>query len=496
MNAKATQWLRLAKRLHEHPSRRGDASSKSAQTWTKEFSDVEIADFLETRKAALSTPDGCLRLEVEAVYQSVLSSPEDEEKILEQAGFLQDERRQQALYRHAEDYTRELERLAAQQERLVQANAPTGFGRFVKLLVLFIALVGMSAGGWVYLQVQGMRNFLKRPTGAADLKGEVIVDIPRGATAELAIQKLKEARLIEDEARFHLLTRFYRVWKSVLPELKDSGDVVVRAGRYKMKSDLTPLQVLEELRKGPPRFSVRVTLPEGFNIWKIAARLESREICRAQDFLRYAQNASYVSRLIGWQAPSAEGYLYPDTYKFHKNSDAQEVLTRMLRRFQEVFRKNFASALREKEAIRGMAWDPHKLITLASIIEKETGKGFERPQISMVFHNRLRRNWKLETDPTVIYGLMPNFNGNITSKDLHNPHPYNTYKHRGLPPGPIASPGFDAIRSSLFPRAKRTCIIFFVSKNDGTHVFSCTKQEHERWVDIYQRKIRRPPPRE
>jgi UPF0755 protein len=327
-----------------------------------------------------------------------------------------------------------------------------------------------------------MRSFIKSTTGVN--KGNVEVEIPRGATAEVAIQKLKEAGVLTDTMRFTLLTRFLRIWRVILPELKDYRSIVVKAGRYQMPTEQTPLQIIETLRKGPARASIRVTIPEGFNIWKIAARLEKLEICRQQDFLRLAQNAKHASQLVGWQTPSAEGYLYPDTYRFHKNEAADIVLQRMIERFKAVYYKNFASAVKEK------GWTPHQVITLASIIEKETGRGFERPQISMVFHNRMRRNWKLETDPTVIYGLMPKFNGNLTRRDLHDPHPYNTYQHRGLPPGPIASPGFDSIRAALFPRAKRACIIFFVSKNDGTHVFSCTKQEHERFVDIYQRKIR------
>jgi len=226
-----------------------------------------------------------------------------------------------------------------------------------------------------------------------------------------------------------------------------------------------------------------VIIPEGFNMWKIAARLERKGIVRQIDFLRYAKDPDYARRILGWDAPRLEGYLYPDTYRFYKNTPPEKVIQRMVKRFKSVFTNTF------KRKAEELGWSIHQAMTMASIIEKETGRARERSKISSVFHNRLRRKWKMETDPTVIYGLLPSFNGNLTSKDLHNPHPYNTYKHRGLPPGPIASPGLAAIRAALYPL--KTRYMFFVSKNDGTHVFSRTGKEHRKWVQIYQRSGRK-----
>ena len=175
-----------------------------------------------------------------------------------------------------------------------------------------------------------------------------------------------------------------------------------------------------------------------------------------------------------------EGYLYPDTYQFPKGTKAKTILMRMRKNLDDVFDARLTKRMEE------LGCTQHKVLTLAAIVEKETGQGFERPLISRVFHNRMATGMKMQTDPTVIYGIK-DYDGNIRKKDLLTPHPYNTYTIKGLPPGPIASPGKAAIEAALFP-AEGT-MKYFVSKNDGTHIFSTTYAEHEHNVDIWQRQF-------
>jgi UPF0755 protein len=279
--------------------------------------------------------------------------------------------------------------------------------------------------------------------------------------------------------------RYHHHLRSIFTQLRDIGSVQLRAGDYTMSTHLTPQQILALLNKGPQRESIRVTVPDGFDIWKIAARLEGFGICRKDDFLRLVQDPDYTRRMLGWDAPRLEGYLYPDTYRFYPNTPPHQVIQQMVGRFKQIFTPEF------KRRAEEMNWSVHKVMTLASIIEKETGLARERPTISSVFHNRLRRGWKLETDPTVIYGLFPNFSGRLTQKDLHNPHEYNTYQHHGMPPSPIASAGVASIRAALYP--PKTQYMFFVSKNDGSHIFSRTGKEHRKWVEIYQIRRTAPP---
>jgi UPF0755 protein len=176
-------------------------------------------------------------------------------------------------------------------------------------------------------------------------------------------------------------------------------------------------------------------------------------------------------------ADSFEGYLFPDTYFFPRGVLAKDIITTMVNRFWTQFGVDW------KERADELGLSVHEVITLASIIEKETGVSSERPIISSVFHNRLKKRMRLESDPTVIYGIS-DFDGNITRKHLDTHTPYNTYRIRGLPPGPIANPGAAAIESALFPA--ETDYLFFVSKKDRTHKFSTTILEHNRAVRKYQ----------
>jgi UPF0755 protein len=193
-------------------------------------------------------------------------------------------------------------------------------------------------------------------------------------------------------------------------------------------------------------------------------------------FIQTARNSDLV-RQKGIDADSFEGYLYPDTYYFPKSITAEGVINAMIDRFRHMMLPEYETLAKNK------GFSIHQIITLASIIEKETGSDQERPLIASVFYNRIKKNMRLESDPTVIYGI-ENFDGNLTRSHLSTRTPYNTYRISGLPPGPIANPGIHSIKAALHPAESE--YLFFVSKNDKTHEFSRNKAEHDRAVKLYQ----------
>jgi UPF0755 protein len=251
----------------------------------------------------------------------------------------------------------------------------------------------------------------------------------------------------------------------------------IKAGSYDFGGPATPARVLDRLVAGDVRRQ-RLTIPEGFSLREIAVRIEEEGIGKAETFLHLAHDLEFIASL-GIASPSLEGYLYPDTYLFDSGTPEDRLIRTMVRQFEN----RLAPDLVEGAAKLGL--DPNQLVTLASIIQKEAGTRDEMPLIAAVFHNRLRRNMPLQADPTVIYGIA-NFNGNITRKDLLTTTPYNTYRIPGLPPGPIASPGEDALRAAAFPA--KADYLFFVARGDGTHAFSKTLREHNSAVRQYQLK--------
>jgi UPF0755 protein len=224
----------------------------------------------------------------------------------------------------------------------------------------------------------------------------------------------------------------------------------------------------------------RITLPEGVNMNEIAAVLEKAGFCEKNNFLDLCQDRSFIQSL-GIKSITLEGYLFPDTYFFPKHSPCKKIITAMVEHFKLIFTQAWQDRAAE------LKLSVHDIVTLASIIEKETGDATERPLIASVFHNRLAKNMRLESDPTVIYGIK-DFDGNIKRKHLKTVTPYNTYQIRGLPMGPIANPGAASLAAALYPA--QTQYLFFVSKKDTTHKFSRTIQEHNRAVRKYQLKKR------
>ena len=302
-----------------------------------------------------------------------------------------------------------------------------------------------------------------RPAGAPPLS----LVVPPGANAEAIGRELASLGLVRHPALFRLLVH-----------LRGAAGKL-RAGEYSLEASLTLEEVVERLVEGEV---VRhdVTFPEGKAIEEMAALLEAqRKDGRA--FLEAARDAAPI-RDLDPEAGDLEGYLFPDTYDMPQRPGATAALVaRMVQRFREVIAPELPLVAEGGLTLR-------QVVTLASLVELETARGEERPRIAAVFLNRLRRGMLLQTDPTVIFALRKagTYDGNIRKKDLEIESPYNTYRHPGLPPGPIASPGREALGAVLHPAPVKD--LYFVSRNDGTHHFSETLAEHERAVTRYQRQ--------
>lgn len=299
--------------------------------------------------------------------------------------------------------------------------------------------------------------------GAENKTFKVIFSIKSGQSLGLVAKNLEKNNLITSPIKFKILAKLM------------SMDKKIQAGEYKLVSTMTPMDILNAFVKGEVNLH-KLTIPEGYSIKQIAEVLEKNNLCSKDEFIEKAFDMEMVESL-NINGESLEGYLFPETYFFSKNPSPENIINAMANRFFSIYTDQLQKRAEE------INFTDHEIITLASIIEKETGAAKERKLISSVFHNRLKKRMKLETDPTVIYGIK-NFNGNITKKDLRKKTPYNTYIIRGLPPGPIANPGIESIKAALYPA--KTEFLFFVSKKDGTHYFSRTLREHNKAVRKYQ----------
>ena len=293
------------------------------------------------------------------------------------------------------------------------------------------------------------------------------IEIKQGSSfARIAVQ-LQTAGVVSDVRRFTLLAR----WR------KATGQI--HAGEYLFETSATPDQILARLVAGDIR-KFQVTIPEGFNLQEIAGRLEKTGVGSAKDFRSLCKDEAFIKGL-GVEATSLEGYLFPETYTYTSSTTPRQLLSAMVEQLDSEITKELL------ESAATLKLDRHQLITLASIIQKEAGNLMEMPLISSVFHNRLKRGIPLQADPTVIYGVA-DFDGNLTRKHLNTPTPYNTYRMRGLPPGPIASPGGFALHATANPAEGKD--IYFVARGDGTHEFNATLKEHNRAVRRYQLRRR------
>lgn len=327
----------------------------------------------------------------------------------------------------------------------------------------FILVTGSFVGLSSVLVCAFVLAFLWLP--APGQHGTAEIRIERGEPLSAVVEQLRERAVITNPRLFILWSRLLAVEKKI------------HWGRYRFELPMSPGDVLDQMVLGTGAFR-RITVPEGLTVKEIAGLLEGAGIARGDRFLAEARRPELLSRL-GLEGQGIEGHLFPDTYFFTPHTTEGEIVMAMT----DQFRHNFSRAMREK--LRQLGWSLHQLVTLASLIEKETGDEAERPLVSAVFHNRLKRKIPLQSDPSVVYGLK-RFSGQLTRQDLQSPSPYNTYRIRGLPPAPICNPGLAALVAALYPA--EVPYLYFVSKNDGSHLFSVTLAEHNRAVEKYQGK--------
>jgi len=320
-----------------------------------------------------------------------------------------------------------------------------------------VLLIGAAAGFHVW-------NAWHRPAGTGILSQAVIVE--EGMTARAIARKLAETRVVSDETYFYAFCVI-------------TGNAhKLQAGEYRLSPFFTPAQILDHLTRGRI-VTHRVTFPEGSTVHDVARILAEAGLARRERVLELAGDRAFLDSLE-IDAPSLEGYLFPDTYTFRKSQAEESILRRMV----QTFRKNFPEALRDHAAQRGLT--VHDTVILASLVEKEAMVDEERPLIAAVFFNRLLKDMPLQSDPTAVYDI-PGFNGPITRHHLERETPYNTYTRTGLPAGPICNPGKKSLEAVLNPAD--VPYLYFVSNNDGTHSFSVSYSEHLRAVKQYRERL-------
>jgi len=339
------------------------------------------------------------------------------------------------------------------------------------LIIFVVLLLGLLAG------LKYSVLFL----APEEVSREIVVRIPEGATATQIGEILEEAGVVKSGKAFVWTLRAKNKWAELRPkEGAEKGPVVLKAGEMALDPSLPVWKTIDLIAKGNYKL-YPFTVPEGRNMYEIAKMVEDAGLGSGQEFLALCRDRTFIGSL-GLDANNLEGYLFPSTYSFPKGTPLKSIIKTMADTFLKVWGKY-------DEKARGMGLTRKDVVILASIVEKETGVAWERPTIAGVFYNRLAKGMRLQTDPTVIYGFLPDdFEGTITKKHLQTAHPYNTYVIPGLPPGPITNPGEAAINAVVNPKV--VPYYYFVSKNDGTgsHDFSETLADHNRKVDRYLRK--------
>lgn len=334
----------------------------------------------------------------------------------------------------------------------------------MRLLKLLLGLFLLSAAGLAYVGYRAYEE-AHTPYRGYDVD-ELFFTVERGASGTAISRALEEAGIISDRRLFAAALR-----------LRDQTSKL-KAGEYRFHAPLSTLEVIDRLVEGDI-YTFTVTVPEGLTLEETAENLSRQGLGDVDGLVSAFQDASLVASFDP-EAGNLEGYLFPTTYSFTRNPEPIEVARAMVNQFEDVF----DNARRDKA--EALELTPREVVTLASVIEKETGAAHERPLIGSVFWNRLERGMPLGSDPTIIYALKlaGTYDGNIRKKDLSIESPYNTYRNAGLPPGPIASPGEAAIDAVLEP--EDSPYLYFVSKNDGSHYFSRTYREHVNAVRKYQ----------
>ncbi len=327
------------------------------------------------------------------------------------------------------------------------------------LIRLFLVFVILAIAGGSYAWY-----LLKQPyQGFQEAK---ILDFPYGTTTAQMAQLLQDAGVIRS-ARLFQLSRYL------------SPSAALQAGEYEFDKPASTLDVFRKIARGET-FYYELVVPEGNNIFDIAESIKALKVIPAEKFLAVARNPQMIADLDP-QAPSLEGYLFPDTYRINRQTTAESLCRTMTHRFREMWRKLNTRA------------DVHQTVTLASMVEREAHNPEEQPVVASVFRNRLSIDMKLDCDPTTVYAalLTGTYRGKIHRSDLQSESPFNTYVHTGLPPGPIANPGLGAIKAALNPAS--TNYLYFVAKADGSggHTFSSSIAQHSAAVADYKRNLQK-----
>ena len=332
--------------------------------------------------------------------------------------------------------------------------------RILLLLVLAGILIAAGVGGWFYVDSG-------RPYKGFE-GSEQFVEIPPGTGPAAIGRRLVDAGVVRDELRFRIA-----LWRSGQARR-------LQAGEYRFEGPVSPREAIDRIARGDV-FLRAITFPEGLTIRQMSEIYGRSGFGQAADFVRAAGNPEPI-RDIDPAAGDLEGYLFPNTYSLPRSTTAEGLVQRMV----TAFRDALTADLVEQAAARGLS--VRELVTLASLVEKETAKPEERTIVAGVYSNRLRIGMGMQCDPTVIYALERAglYDGNLTRANLRFDSPYNTYRYAGLPPGPIAAPGRAALAAAANPAD--VPYIYFVSRNDGSHVFATTLDEHNRNVHEYQVK--------
>ncbi len=333
--------------------------------------------------------------------------------------------------------------------------------RVVKVIFVLLTVAAALAGFAAYRAYEMARTPYKGYTEA-----EVFFTVDRGATGSRIGRALEDEGIVEDE----------RLFVASLRLRGETGSL--QAGEYRFAEPLSTLDVVERLVEGDI-YTFAVTVPEGLTVSETAEHLAAKGLGEAAALEQVFQDVTLIAD-IDRDATDLEGYLFPTTYQFTRNPSPREVARTMIAQFEEIFDDDKRSKSKELELT------PREVVTLASVIEKETGAAEERPLIGSVVWNRLERGMPLAMDSTVIYALKREgrYDGNLRRVDLEMDDPYNTYRVAGPPPGPIASPGEASIDAVLEPADTR--YLYFVSKNNGSHHFSTTYREHVNAVRKYR----------
>jgi UPF0755 protein len=333
--------------------------------------------------------------------------------------------------------------------------------RFLARLVLLLVLAAAGTAAWFWVSI-------KQPYRGFPSEG-VFVDVPRGATGRTVARLLQQNGVIRSAFAFGIYARRH-------PRRR------LQAGEYFFDHAITGHDVFWQIADGHV-YELPFTVREGETIFDIAHGLEAGKFMTADAFLKAAQNPDLV-REIAPHAQTLEGFLYPATYNLPRHPPATELTAEMVRKFREEWTR-----IGSTSQIAPSSGLTEHLVTLASLVERETPKPEERPLVAGVFENRLRKNMRLQCDPTVIYALeqIGQYKGALTGEDLHFDSNYNTYEHTGLPPGPVGNPGEASLRAAIAPA--QTDFLYFVANTQGGHFFAATLQEHNRNVTRYRRLL-------